>query len=84
MKFGANARSAWGAIVALATSMLVAFSGMIPAEAAAPLGNSTFLAQTQTQNLAGINGVSTSTFMAQSVTLNGVVYFISVSPATGA
>jgi ELWxxDGT repeat protein len=68
-------------VVALAALMIVV--GFVPAKAAAPLGNSTFLAQTQTQNLSGINGATTSAYMAQSVVLNGVVYFVGNSPTTG-
>lgn len=77
--FGALRR---GAIVALAALMSVV--GLVPANAVAPLGNSTFLAQTQTQNLSGINGVEVSPMhLAQSVSLNGITYYIANGPTTG-
>lgn len=76
----------WGTIrkglVAALAALMVAV-GFVPAEAVAPLGNSTFLAQTQTQNLSGINGAANSSYQAQSVTLNGVVYYIASGPTTG-
>ena len=68
-------------VVLLAALMVVV--GFVPAQAVAPIGNSTFLAQTQTQNLSGINGATNGSYMAQSVVLNGVVYFIGNSPTTG-
>ena len=58
--------------------------GLVPANAVAPLGNSTFLAQTQTQNLSGINGVDVNALhLAQSVTLNGITYYVGNGPTTG-
>lgn len=69
-------------VVALAALMVVV--GFVPAKAVAPLGNSTFLAQTQTQNLSGLNGAATTAYMAQNARLNGLVYFIAVSPTAGA
>ena len=71
-------------MLALLSSLALVVAGLVPAEAVAPLGNSTFLAQTQTQNLGGINGALTSANMAQSVSLNGSVYYIGVGPTTGA
>lgn len=71
-----------GLITALATVMVAV--GFVPANAVAPLGNSTFLAQTQTQNLSGINGAAISpSYLAQSVTLNGKTYFVANQPGTG-
>ena len=70
-----------GLVAALAALMIAV--GFVPAEAVAPLGNSTFLLQTQTQNLSGINGATNNNYLAQSVTLNGVVYYIANGPTTG-
>lgn len=70
-------------LLALVVASAVSFSGLTPAEATAPLGNSTFLSQTQTQNLSGINGGASSANMAQSVTLNGKVYYIANNPSYG-
>ncbi|MFM1926791.1 MAG: hypothetical protein RLZ06_367, partial [Actinomycetota bacterium] len=76
----------WGTIrtglVAALAALMVAV-GFVPAEAVAPIGSSTFLAQTQTQNLSGINGATGSSTMAQSVSLNGIVYFVGNGPTTG-
>ncbi|MEN9749264.1 MAG: hypothetical protein RL149_342, partial [Actinomycetota bacterium] len=82
MGFRQSTKRAWQVAAALATSAFVAFAGLTPAAAVAPLGNSTFLAQTQTQNLGGINGAAANSYTAQSVSLNGMAYYIGAGPTT--
>ena len=77
--FGALRRLA---ILALASTLIAI--GFVPAQAAAPIGSSTFLKQIQTQNLSGINGATSTTYNASSVSLNGLTYFIAAPPTTGA
>ncbi len=63
-------------------SILVGFSGIQPAQATAPLGASNLLKQTQTQNLAGIDGANTGQYPG-SVVFNDRVYYVATSDASG-
>ena len=67
----------------LAISVALIVTGFVPANAAAPIGSSTFLKQLQTQNLSGVLGVTGSNSMASSITLNGIAYFLATTPETG-
>lgn len=72
--------------LALAAVALV-FTGLSPAEAVAPIGSSSLLKQTQTQNLPGIDGgnaVQSSRWLPNTVVLNDKVYYIASTDATGA
>ena len=58
-----------------------------PAEAVAPIGSSSLLSQTQTQNLPGIDGANAASnlrWLPNSVVLNDKVYYIASTDATGA
>ena len=66
--------------------LALAFTGLQPAEAVAPIGSSSLLKQTQTQNLPGIDGGNAnqgSRWYPQSVVLNDRVYYIASTDATG-
>ena len=79
-------RGRLGQLVALAVSLALVISGLSPAEAAAPLGSSSLLKQTQTQNLPGIDGSNLSSgsrWFANSVVLNDKVYYYASTDATG-
>lgn len=70
-------------LLGFAISAALIVAGLVPANAVAPIGSSSFLKQIQTQNLSGVVGASSSSSMASSVTLNGIVYFIATTPETG-
>ncbi len=84
MRVGVKLYQAISRWLVLALSLALIAVGLVPANAVAPLGNSTFLSQTQTQNLSGINGANANaSYLAQTVTLNGVAYYIANGPTTG-
>lgn len=73
-------------ITGAAVAASLAIAGVSPAHAVAPLGSSSLLKQTQTQNLPGIDGANPSNgsrWLPQSVVLNDRVYYIASTDATG-
>ena len=72
---------------ALALAALALAAGNLqPAWATAPIGSSSLLKQTQTQNLPGIDGgnaVASSRWSPNTVVLNDKVYYLASTPATG-
>ena len=79
-------RSGIGRFAVLALAALLALANLAPAKAAPPLGSSSLLKQTQTQNLPGIDGSNPSQgarWFANSLVLNDRVYFLGATDASG-
>ena len=86
MNFLGSAKSRLGQFVSALVAALLAVSGLTPAAAVAPLGSSSLLKQTQTQNLPGIDGSNSNAgnrFYANSVVINDRVYYLASTDATG-
>ena len=71
---------------AVLVAVALSVANLQPAEAVAPLGSSSLLRQTQTQNLPGIDGSNPaqgSRYLPSTVVLNDKVYYIASTDATG-